>query len=172
MRSVAISMQTRIWQGRVAIKKLSWQEHVQAGNFPFRRDCRVCQEACAKDGHHRRSKLPARAGVLSMDVTGPFKQAPDLFRGSQAKYLLVATFTWPAKEAGEEKQEEECPPEAPQIEDLEAEEKEIQEEQEDQGGSPQVDEELRYMTGVHRPDLDVEPEPSILDEEGGFEEEE
>lgn len=95
MRAIAISLQVRVLKGRVSLRKLSWREHVEAGHFPFRRDCRICQEACAKDAYHRRSKLPPKAGVLSIDITGPFKEAPDLFRGTMAKYLLVASFTWP-----------------------------------------------------------------------------
>ena len=66
-----------------------------AGHTPFRKDCRVCQEACGKEGQHRRSKLPPKAGVLSIDVTGPFRRASDLVRG-EAKYMLVGAFTLPS----------------------------------------------------------------------------
>eukprot|EP00435_Cladocopium_sp_Y103_P043923 s3094_g12.t1 len=58
-----------------------------------------------------------------LDVAGPLKVAPDLSKGD-AKYLLVGTFTWPArdqegKEDDEEKWEveDELPAEAPQIDD-------------------------------------------------------
>ena len=120
MRAVAIELQDKVYRGKVVIKKLSWQEHLNANHFPFRRDCRVCQEACARDQHHRRSKLPPRAGVLSLDMAGPFKPAPDLRRGTKAKYFLAATFTWPdALQDGspEEKHEDPgCSDDAPWIE--------------------------------------------------------
>ena len=49
----AIRIQAKIWSNLV-LKKLSWQ-HIQAGHFPFRKDCRTCQEACAKE---KASSLP------------------------------------------------------------------------------------------------------------------
>ena len=58
-----------------------------------------------------------------MDIAGPFKEAPDLQK-KKAKYLLVACFTWPARnQEGEEEVEEipEVPEEAPEIEDPDAE---------------------------------------------------
>ena len=151
MRSVAISIQIKVRHGRVHLKKVSWQEHIPAGHFPFRQDCRVCQEASAKDG------------VLSMDVRVPFKEAPDLFLGSKARYLLVATFTWPAsrKGQGESEEMEECPPEAPQIEEEGAEAQRVEAIPEGEEEPPEDAEELPYKTGVERPELDVEPEPSL-----------
>ena len=95
MRAIAIAIQEGIFKQKVHLRKLSWREHVMAGHTPFRKDCRVCQEACGKEGQHRRSKLPLKAGVLSIDVTGPFKRASDLVRG-EAKYMLVGAFTWPS----------------------------------------------------------------------------
>eukprot|EP00435_Cladocopium_sp_Y103_P038530 s827_g10.t1 len=167
MRSIAISIQTKIRKSSITVRKLSWQEHIQAGHVPFRKDCRTCQEACARDAYHRRSKMPPKAGVLSMDITGPFRSAPDLFRGTKARYLLVATFTWPAvkkDQADPLEDEPECPEEAPQIEDEEAEEVEIEEGKPEEGIAQKDHEDLPYMTGVARPELDVEPEPSILGE--------
>ena len=120
MRSVAASLQQITFRGKVVIKKLSWQEHLNANHVPFRRDCRVCQEACARDHHHRRSKLPPRAGVLSIDMAGPFVAAPDLFRGKKARYFLASTFTWPdpkQDDLPEETFEDPgCPDDAPWIE--------------------------------------------------------
>ena len=95
MRAIAIAIQEGIFRQKVHLRKLSWREHVMAGHTPFRKDCRVCQEACGKEGQHRRSKLPPKAGVLSIDVTGPFRRASDLVRG-EAKYMLVGAFTWPS----------------------------------------------------------------------------
>lgn len=123
-----MAIQQQAFGGMVSLKKLSWAEHVLAGHTPFRKDCRVCQEACAKDHYHRRSKLPARCGVLSMDISGPFRAAPDIFRGTEAKYLLVGTFTWPdrCQDGSPEKLPEDpgCPEEAPIIDDFEAAEEE------------------------------------------------
>ena len=34
-------------ESRSKVKALSWEEHVKLGHLPFRRDCRVCQEASA-----------------------------------------------------------------------------------------------------------------------------
>ena len=124
MRSIAVALQTCTMGEEVKLRAVSWQEHIAAGHTPFRRDCRVCQEACARDAHHRRQKLPPKAGVLSVDISGPFKEAPDLQK-KKAKYLLVASFTWTARnQDGEEEVEEipEVPPDAPEIEDPEAEE--------------------------------------------------
>ena len=126
MRQVAISLQIFVFKMPIKIHKLSWAEHVAANHTPFRKDCRVCQEAAAKDFYHKRSQLPPRVGVLSLDVAGPLKNAPDLSRGT-AKYLLVGTFTWPARnQDGEEEEEQklggedEVPAEGPEIEDPEA----------------------------------------------------
>ena len=68
-----------------------------------------------------------------------FKEAPDLQK-RKAKYLLVASFTWTARnQEGEEEVEEipEVPPDAPEIEDAEAEEEpeQIADEQPEEGPS-------------------------------------
>eukprot|EP00435_Cladocopium_sp_Y103_P041836 s2179_g11.t1 len=127
MREVAISIQTFVLKQQVKVKKLSWAEHIAADHTPFRKDCRVCQQAAAKDFYHKRSKLPPKVppkvGILSLDVAGPLRVAPDLSKG-EAKYLLVGTFTWPSrKQDGEEEEEEkweveeDLPADAPQIDD-------------------------------------------------------
>ena len=124
MRSIAVALQTCTLGEDVKMRAVSWQEHIAAGHTPFRKDCRTCQEACARDALHKRQKLPPRAGVLSVDISGPLKEAPDL-QQKKARYLLVASFTWPArKQDGDEEKEEEIPEipeEAPEIEDSEAE---------------------------------------------------
>ena len=104
MRLIAMKLQTKIWKEEVTFRKLSWQEHVAAGHAPFRSDCMVCQRAAGKEGHHKRSKLPPKVGVLSVDFAGPLKLAEDLFRGS-AKYLLIGAFVWFANEKEEEEPE-------------------------------------------------------------------
>ena len=129
MRAIAGALQKEVMGLPIKLRALSWQEHVAAHHTPFRKDCKVCQEAAARDQPHRRQKLPPRAGVLSLDSTGPFKVAKDL-QNKKAKYLMVAAFTWPSKDPKEdaekrqEKEDEEAlivPEDAPQIEDEEEE---------------------------------------------------
>ena len=57
--------------GDYQLKPFTWSQHVQAGHVPFRRDCRLCQEASAKSRPHKKVKHP-HAGALSIDVAGPF----------------------------------------------------------------------------------------------------
>ena len=134
MRAIAVQIQSQVFRKEVKLRRLSWAEHIAAGHTPFRKDCRVCQEASARDFPHCRSPLPAKVGVLSVDMAGPFHKAEDINQ-KQAKYLLVGCFTWFAKDQeGEEVQdghqgEEEAPDEAPQIEDEEAKEAEADEEE-------------------------------------------
>ena len=54
--------------------------------------------------------MPPRAGVLSVDLAGPLKKAPDLGKGT-ARFVLSAAFTWPTGAKGEdiEKEVEEEP---------------------------------------------------------------
>ena len=129
MREIAKSLQVNTMQGEVKIRALSWREHVAAGHTPFRRDCLVCQEAAAKDGHHRREKLPARVGVLSLDMTGPFHLGTDL-NGKKGKYMLIGAFTWLApRQITDDFCEDplpEVPQGAPEIENGEEEEAEIE----------------------------------------------
>eukprot|EP00435_Cladocopium_sp_Y103_P022026 s142_g5.t1 len=119
MRSIATVLQTCTMQEDVKFRTMSWQEHVEAGHTPCRKDCRVCQEASARDAQHRRQKLPPKAGILSVDISGPFRAGKDL-HGKTARYLLAASFTWPSRDQEQETPEEEVPevhPEAPVIED-------------------------------------------------------
>ena len=72
-------------------RKVSWQEHLALGHTPFGRDCRVCQEAAAKDRPHRRVRHPL-AGCLSVDITGPLRRSQDQY--GEKKYMLIGAFTW------------------------------------------------------------------------------
>lgn len=54
MREIASSLQRNVWKRDIRIKKLSWEEHLRNGHLPFRKDCRICQEASAKSSPHRR----------------------------------------------------------------------------------------------------------------------
>ena len=127
MRAIATALQLGPMKGKIKLRALSWKEHVAAGHTPFRKDCLVCQQASAKDQHHRRSKDPPRAGVLSLDMSGPFHLAPDL-HGKQAKYMLIGAFTWLSLGQGGDDFEDttipEVPEGAPEIEDQEAQDEE------------------------------------------------
>ena len=98
----------------------SWRTHIQKDHYPFRKDCRICQEAAARGAAHYRQRLPPKAGVLSVDIAGPFKEAPDLERGSTACYMLVGTITWPTGMKGDDLEPDEVAepaPEAPEMQE-------------------------------------------------------
>eukprot|EP00438_Fugacium_kawagutii_P024973 Skav217964 [mRNA] locus=scaffold3450:124613:131011:+ [translate_table: standard] len=108
MRAVAEKIQEEVYQKRVVLRRLSWKEHVLAEHTPFRRDCKVCQEASARDAKHVRSKLPAKAGILSLDVSGPFRSAQDLL-GKEARYFLAGAFLWPSGDQDNPEEEHQVP---------------------------------------------------------------
>ncbi len=123
MRAVARSLIKHVHPEK-SLKAFSWEEHVQNGHIPFHRECVVCQQAGAKSAPHRRivggrKGGKPKSGVLSLDTSGPFVKGIDLGE-EKMKFILVGTFTWlvakgsKLKEGGEE---EECPEEAPQIEE-------------------------------------------------------
>ena len=120
----------------------SWRTHILQGHTPFRKDCAVCQQASGRDKAHRREKLPPRSGVLSLDTAGPLMKANDLGRGT-AKFMLVASFTWPsaAPEEDQPDQDEEGLEECPQIDDVaEIErEKRIKEDGQPRRGRPRLE---------------------------------
>ena len=92
MREIATDVLEQIYKEKAEVKRLSWGEHVANGHVPFRKDCRDCQLASAKDRPHRRIKHP-QAYVLSLDVAGPMKRGWDI-DGKACKYLLVGAYTW------------------------------------------------------------------------------
>ena len=95
MRELARCLRKEVdGQSKVKVKSLSWEEHVKLGHLPFRRDCRVCQEASARDRPHRRVRHPA-GNVLSVDLSGPFIMGTDVDGVQDKRYLLVAAYTWP-----------------------------------------------------------------------------
>jgi len=97
MREVARALQEKVMKKKIAYHKLSWQEHLLHGHIPFRKDCRICQEASAKKAPHRRvvgaAGGKARSGVLSIDTTGPLVLGEDV-DGAKVRFLLVGAFTW------------------------------------------------------------------------------
>ena len=87
----------------IKCKAMTWAEHCAAGHVPFRRDCRVCQEASAKGRPHRKVTYPLN-GTLSVDVAGPLKKAKEMFwaeGGGYMKNILVGAFTWLKPKGGE-----------------------------------------------------------------------
>ena len=96
MREVARAIQEEVFGKPAHIKKLSWVEHVRHGHVPFRRDCRVCQEASARGKRHCRVTSPD-AAVLNADLSGPYKAGKDI-NDATMKYFLIGSFTWPAEE--------------------------------------------------------------------------
>lgn len=91
MREVARSLQEQVFMKEVRYAKMSWQEHCERGRTPFRRDCQKCQEAAARGRMHRKVKHP-RAGVLNLDVSGPYKVGND-WEG-EAKFMLIGSYVW------------------------------------------------------------------------------
>ena len=176
MKAIAETLQVSVLRKTIKLRALSWGEHVAAGHTPFRKDCRVCQEAAAKDCHHRRSRLPPKVGVLSVDLTGPFKKGKDL-QGKEARFMLVGAFTWLAPEQKEEEQPDEeipdVPEEAPILEDEEQEEKPEEKPEEEEGkrkrGRPRKPERSIFVEGGPRLEAPLAMIP-VVDEEGEVEE--
>ena len=138
MRSVARAVIEGTQPDR-KLKVFSWEEHIQNGHVPFHRDCAICQQAGAKSAPHRRivggkKGGKPKAGVLSLDTSGPFTPGKDVGE-EEMRFILVGAFTWAVKRGSKLKEDEdqdECPEEAPVIE-IEAEEEkedEIQDEEE------------------------------------------
>ena len=101
MRELARCLRKEVdGQSKVKVKSLSWEEHVKLGHLPFRRDCRVCQEASARDRPQRRVRHPA-GNVLSVDLSGPFIMGTDVDGVQDKRYLLVAAYTWPQIDTSE-----------------------------------------------------------------------
>eukprot|EP00435_Cladocopium_sp_Y103_P020138 s2720_g4.t3 len=151
----------------------SWRTHILQGHTPFRKDCAVCQQASGRDKAHKREKLPPRSGVLSLDTAGPLIKAPDLGRGT-AKFILVASFTWPSASPEElqKAEDEEDLKECPQIDDwAEIErEREIQEDGKARRGRPRL-EDIEARDQKEREAVEEQPE-QIEDQKAPAEEEE
>eukprot|EP00438_Fugacium_kawagutii_P029112 Skav233709 [mRNA] locus=scaffold2120:28636:35173:- [translate_table: standard] len=109
MKEVASRLQSVVLGGRLRMKRMSWEEHCQRGHTPFRRDCQICQEASARGRLHQKVKHP-RAGVMSLDVSGPYKAGKDVEESS--RFMLIGTYVWlrpPDEDPREVKDEEEVP---------------------------------------------------------------
>ena len=102
MREVAVQLQEGALGGRVKMAMMSWSEHLQRGHTPFRRGCQVCQEAAARGRMDTKVPHP-RAGILSLDVTGPFHPGNDIEQ--TAKFMLIGTYTWLRPHGGGDRME-------------------------------------------------------------------
>lgn len=91
MNMIAGALSHHYGKRPTSLKAMSWEDHLKHNHTPFRRDCKVCQEAQQRQHPHRRCQHPL-CGVLSLDTTGPFHQASDV--EGKAKYILVGTLTW------------------------------------------------------------------------------
>ena len=163
MRQVAERLQEVVFGKKVwKIRKATWEEHVRRGHCPFRRDCQVCQEASARGRMHRKIVHP-KAGVLNVDVAGPFHQGNDLEKS--AKFMLIGTYTWLRSEERQEDEEEEVW-EDPGRGDLEEEGEEGPEIEEDLGIEDQEAGEVVEAEGREEEPREVErevEEPAVED---------
>ena len=169
MKQVATQIIQQIFKKKVRASKMSWEEHVQRGHTPFRRDCQICQEASARGRMHHKISHP-RAGVMSLDVAGPFHKGHDV--EGQAKFMLIGTYTWikPQEEPGEEAPNPEAE-EADQVEDQQEEEEvgpqledpdeEQQEDEEEEADMPDEDEDDARPEGQAEEAVEERREPVI-----------
>ena len=160
MRRIATAAGENLFgqEEKFRIKALTWSQHVQAGHIPFRRDCRICQEASAKSHPHKKVAHP-HAGTLSIDVAGPYIPA---YEGStRMRYMLVGAFTWlkpPGEDGGPHTDEEDDVGQLPVLEVEEDPEGAEPGEpdhpgEEGEGREPERGEEAGHREG----DADVEP---------------
>ena len=106
MKEVAVQVQRQVLKKEIKIQMMSWEEHVKRGHTPFRRDCQICQEAAARSRMHRSVSHP-RAGVLTLDVSGPYTKGHDL--EEPGKFMLIGAYTWlkSSSKIGEKEKEDE-----------------------------------------------------------------
>ena len=157
VREVAIQLCLQVWKAPINLMAMSWSEHVQRGHTPFRRDCQICQEAAARGRKHVSIKNP-RAGVLNLDVSGPYVEGRDV--EDTGRFMLIGTYTWlkptSKKEETEDSKEEE------KVEEVAEEKEEIQlEAEEEQQEERRVEGEEDVLVT-----LDEEVEEKNLEEEG------
>ena len=144
MREVARQIQGQVFKKDLKLKMLSWSEHVRHGHVPFRRDCQICQEASARGRMHFKKSHP-KAGVMSLDVSGPYHLGHDLL--VEGKFMLIGSYTWVKPKGDCEEEKEEVEDQKGEDEEegpiLEAEEKE-KEDLEDELLEEDVDEENMF----------------------------
>lgn len=140
--------------------------------MPFRRDCQVCQEASGVARGHRKVSHQ-RAGILNLDVAGPFHLGNDV--EEPAKFMLLGTCTWlkPKKDAkkedkkaeemleGPEEEEEQGPSLEDGVEDGGEEDEEKSEEEAEEEAEEQRMEELGEDHGDPEEDEEARIEPEL-----------
>ena len=72
-----------------------WQQHLNNGHMPFRRDCFHCQESQGRDRQRRRVETPS-GYTLNIDISGPYESGFDQECG-RFRYFLAATFAVPVR---------------------------------------------------------------------------
>ncbi|CAE7227139.1 GIP [Symbiodinium sp. CCMP2592] len=75
-------------------QRRKWLAHIQAGHWPYRKDCQVCVRGSAVGLQHRRVQHKD-SYVLSYDLAGPFKEVGRSFDATGYRYLLVAGYRVP-----------------------------------------------------------------------------
>ena len=88
MNMVASALINQVMRCDAKIKVVTWQQHIAFNHIPYRRDCRVCQEAKQQCSPRRKVKY-REGGILSVDVAGPMIPAYDQGR-YQARYFLAS----------------------------------------------------------------------------------
>ena len=88
-------------KGEIVEKKMSpqelakWKDHIDAGHWPYRRDCSTCL-ASAGTGRPARKVVHRDGFVLSVDISGPFRnKGVDEKKGRRYRYCLAATYLFP-----------------------------------------------------------------------------
>lgn len=180
MREVARALQQQVLGLQVRMTKLSWREHIQHGHVPFRKDCRVCQESSAKAAPHRRvvgvGNGKARAGVLSVDTTGPLVKGKDV-DSAVVRFLLVGAFTWVVPKGSRLSEGPKLPEEEDKEEEedkivLEEEEAEIEDTRPRRGRPRKEQPEEERMGPEEVQDLEEKPDPEEPEREKKDDEEE
>ena len=71
-----------------------WKAHVEAGHWPYRRDCAVCLSA-SETGRPARKVLHRDAYVMSLDIAGLFQDVgEDEKKGGKYRFTLAATYVF------------------------------------------------------------------------------
>ena len=172
VREVAKQLQLQVFKGELRMKKLSWEEHVHQGHSPFRRDCMICQEAAARGRMHGKVHHP-KAGVLSLDVSGPYIKGRDV--DGEAKFMLIGAFTklQPREHKASDEIEEEDQAEELLVPQLEVEDEEEEEKVGSKGEDPILfdseDEELLEERGEDKEELAEKKAPPLSDAPGSTE---
>ena len=68
MHMISLALKSKIYNEMGHLRAMSWKEHVDHQHYPFRRDCKICQESLQRDLPHRKVKHPL-CGVLSADTS-------------------------------------------------------------------------------------------------------